>query len=128
MIAYIKTEGENEWQKLGTIEGVFNVEDPFNHYESAPPQEVTASITFETKLTREARKRLFRPYPRLPRKLKKEIKSFRRWIGLSHKRCSRLELVKTCCLLWNIAPGHEGVITPAWLSKAGWTIEKGGEV
>lgn len=129
MIAYIKTEGEDKWQNLGTIEGDINVEDPFNHYESAPApaQEVTASISFEAKLTRDARRRLFRPYPKVPRKLKKEIKSFRRLIGLSHKRCSRLELVYTCCLLWDMASGHDGVVTPAWLAKAGWAIAKGGE-
>ncbi len=127
MIAYIKAEGEDKWQKLGTIEGDINVEDPFNHYESAPAQEVTASISFEAKLTREARRKLFRPYPRLPRKLKKDIKSFRRWLGLSYKKCSRLELIQTCCMIWDMAPGHEGVINPAWLTKAGWTIAKGGE-
>ena len=127
MEAYFKRKGDDEWQNLGSSGGRLSVEDPQNHYESAPPQEVTASIKFETKLTREARKRLFRPYPRLPRKLKKEIKSFRRLIGLSHKRCSRLELVKTCCLLWDMTPGHDGVVTPAWLAKAGWAIAKGGE-
>lgn len=128
MITYIKTEGEDKWQKLDTIEGDINVEAPFNHFVSVPPEKVTVSLAFETKLTRDARRRLFRPYPKVPRKLKKEIKSFRRLIGLSHKRCSRLELVYTCCLLWDMAPGHDGVVTPAWLAKAGWAIAKGGEL
>ncbi len=127
MIAYIKTEGDYEWQNLGSSGGCLSVEDPQNHYESVPPEKVSVSLAFETKLTRDARRRLFRPYPKVPRKLKKEIKSFRRLIGLSHKRCSRLELVYTCCLLWDMAPGHDGVATPAWLTKAGWALAKGGE-
>ncbi len=127
MIAYIKTEGEDKWQNLGSSGGCFSVEDPQNHYESVPSEKVTVSLAFETKLTRDARRRLFRPYPRLPRKLKKEIKSFRRWLRMSYKKCSRLELIQTCCMIWDMAPGHEGIITPAWLTKAGWAIAKGGE-
>ena len=127
MTAYFKRKGDDEWQNLGSSGGCLSVEDPQNHYESVPPEKVTVSLAFETKLTRDARRRLFRPYPKVPRKLKKEIKSFRRLIGLSHKRCSRLELVMTCCMIWNMAPGHDGVVTPAWLAKAGWAIAKGGE-
>lgn len=124
MIAYIKTEGEDKWQNLGSSGGSLSVEDPQNHYESVPPEKVTVSLAFETKLTRDERRRLFSPYPKVPRKLKKKIKSFRRLIGLSHKRCSRLELIRTCCMLWDMAPDHEGVITPAWLTRAGWKLER----
>ena len=124
MIAYIKTEGEDKWQNLGSSGGCLSVEDLQNHYESVPPEKVTVSLAFETKLTRDERRRLFRPYPKVPRKLKKKIKSFRRLIGLSHKRCSRLELIHTCCMLWDMATGHEGVITPAWLTRAGWKLER----
>ena len=127
MNAYFKPVDGGDWQPLGKVtENTISIEEP---HHSEPPMPLKVSLHFRSygRLTQEQYNKLFRPYPKVPRKLKKEIKSFRRLIGLSHKRCSRLELVMTCCLLWDMASGHDGVVTPAWLAKAGCAIAKGGE-
>ena len=127
MKAYFKPKAGGEWQPLGDVTtNTVSTEDP---HRSEPPLPQKASISFTLPANAMAKelKRLFRPYPKLPRKLKKEIKSCRQWLGQSYKKCSRLELIQTCCLLWDMAPGHEGVITPAWLTRAGWAIAKGGK-
>ena len=127
MNVYFKPVDGGDWQPLGKVtENTVSIEEP-HHSEPPMPQKASISFTLPANAMAIELKKLIRPYPKLPRKLKKEIKSFRQWLGLSYKKCSRLELIQTCCLLWDMAPGHDGVITPAWLTRAGWTIAKGGK-
>jgi len=127
MNVYFKPVDGGDWQPLGKVtEDTVSIEVP-HHSEPPMPQKLSLHFSTYGRLTQEQYNKLFRPYPRLPRKLKKEIKSFRQWLGQSYKKCSRLELIQTCCLLWDMAPGHDGVITPAWLTRAGWAIAKGGK-
>lgn len=128
MNAYFKPKEGGEWQPLGLVtENTVSIEVP-HHSEPLMPLKVSLHFRTYGRLTQEQYNKLFRPYPRLPRKLKKEIKSFRQRLGLRYKKCCRLELIQTCCLLWDMAPGHDGVVTPSWLAKTGWAIAKGGEI
>jgi len=129
MIGYMKPLDGDVWQELGRVEGQsISVEDPTQHYETDVPHSASISITIPAKtLDKKLLKFMSRKYPRLPRKMKKRVKSFRKMLGMSCKKCSREELIRTCCLLWDCAPGHEGVDSPAWINRAGWKIRRGGE-
>lgn len=124
MNVYFKPVDGGDWQPLVDVTAnAVSIEGP---HRSEPPMQQKASISFTLpgNATAKELKELMRPYPKLPRKLKKEIKSFRQWLGMNYKKCSRLELIQTCCMLWDMAPGHEGVITPAWLTRAGFKLAK----
>lgn len=90
MKAYFKPKEGGEWQPLGdATTNTVSTEAP---HRSEPPLPQKASISFTLPANAMAieLKKLIRPYPKLPRKLKKEIKSFRKLIGLPCKKCSRL--------------------------------------
>lgn len=124
MKAYFKPKAGGEWQPLGDVTtNTVSTEDP-HHSEPPLPQKASISFTLPGNAMAKELKRLFRPYPKLPRKFKKEIKSFRKLIGLPCKKCSRLELLRTYCMLWNMGPERD--VNPAWLTRAGWKITKGG--
>lgn len=125
MIGYFKPVEGGEWQPIGVVtSNTLHVEGPMPHSERPLPQKASISFTLPGNAMAKELKKLFRPYPRLPRKLKKEIKSFRKLIGLPCKKCSRLELLRTYCMLWDF--GHESDVNPGWLTRAGWKITKGG--
>ena len=125
MNVYFKPTSSSPWQPLGNVtHNSISGDVTSNHYESVPPQKIHVAFAFSGRMTQEQYNKLFKPYPRIPRKLKKEIKSFRRWLRMSYKKCSRLELIQTCCMIWDMAPGHEGVITPAWITRAGYKLER----
>lgn len=124
MKVYFKPKAGGEWQPLGAVTtNTVSTEDP-HHSEPPLPQKASISFTLPGNATAKELKKLFRPYPRLPRKLKKEIKSFRKLIGLPYRKCSRQALLKTYCMLWGF--GHESDVNPGWLTRAGWKIKKGG--
>ena len=125
MIGYFKPVEGGEWQPLGDVtSNTLYVEGPMPHSEPPLPQKASISFTLPANAMANELKKLFRPYPKLPRKLKKEIKSFRKLIGLPYKKCSRQALLKTYCVLWLFGPGHD--VNPGWLTRAGWKIKKGG--
>ncbi len=124
MIGYFKhTEGD-EWQDLGTVVGrSLSVVEPTDSFKAETPHK--ASISFElpaSALSKELRASLYRKYPKLPRKLKKEIKSFRKLIGLPYKKCSRYELLQSYLMVTEFSPS--GNINPAWLTRAGWRASR----
>lgn len=128
MKAYFKPVDGGEWQELGKVtENSLAIENPTAHYESKKPERKSINIRFEISnkhLSRKARRLLFLRYPRLPRKFKKEVKSFRKLLGMHYKKCSKLELLRTALLIWYCCPGHDG-INPAWLTRSGWAIRHG---
>lgn len=125
MIAYFIPKEGCEWHELGEVtKNTLSVEDPNTISERPLPQKASISITLPGNAMAKEFKKLIRPFPKLPRKLKKEIKSFRKLIGLPYKKCSRQELIKTYCLIWSFGPEHD--VNPAWLTRAGWKIGKGG--
>lgn len=124
MIGYFKHTEDDKWKELGTVIGTsLSIEEPTDSYKAENPHK--ASISFElpaSALSKELRALLYRKYPKLPRKLKKEIKSFRKLIGLPYKKCSRYELLQT--YLWLCESKPSGNINPAWLTRAGWRASR----
>ena len=124
MIGYFKHTEDDKWKELRTVTGTsLSIEEPTDSYKTENPHK--ASISFElpaSALSKELRASLYRKYPKLPRKLKKEIKSLRKLIGLPYKKCSRYELLQSYLMVTEFSPS--GNINPAWLTRAGWRASR----
>ena len=127
MIGYFKHKEDNEWQELGTVTGSsLSIEEPTDSFKAETPHKVSISFSLPANaMSKELRAALNVKYPKMPRKLKKKIKGFRKIIGLPYKKCSRLELIRTYIVVWDWGPDYR--VNPGWLNRAGWKIKKGGQ-